>query len=57
MARAAADLSLDFGLTPEGRVEPEADLEDEFAFGARSDSSAIASTTGAKAAEKREGSA
>jgi len=47
-------LSLDFGLTPEGEVETEADLEAEFAFGARSDSSAIASTMGAKAAERRE---
>jgi len=35
-------------------VETEADLEDGFAFGARS---AIASTTGAKAAERREESA
>jgi len=32
-------------------AETEADLEDAFAFGARSDSSAIASTTGANAAE------
>jgi len=38
-------------------AEAEADLEDEFAFGAHSDSSAIASTTSAKAAERREGSA
>ncbi len=38
-------------------VETEADLEADFAFGVRSDSSAIASTTGAKAAERREGSA
>jgi len=38
-------------------AETEADLEAEFAFGARSESSAIASTTGAKAAERREGSA
>jgi len=50
-------LSLDFGLTPEGMAETEADSEAEFAFGACSESSAIASTTGAKAAERREGSA
>ena len=47
----ARALSLDFELTPEGKAETEADLEGEFAFGARGDSSAIASTTGAKAAE------
>src|SRR5690606_37683338 len=41
----APHLSLDFGLAPEGRVETEAVLEAEFAFGARSDSSAVASTT------------
>jgi len=38
-------------------AETEADLEAEFALGAFSDSSAIASTTGAKAAERREGAA
>jgi len=38
-------------------AETEADLEAEFAFDARSESSAIASTTGAKVAERREGSA
>ena len=55
--RSEPRLSLDFGLTPEGRVETEADLEAEFALGARRHSSANASTTGAKAAERREGSA
>src|SRR5690606_15405278 len=54
---AGCDPSLDFGPTPERMAEAEADLEDEFAFGAHSDSSAIASTTSAKAAERREGSA
>ena len=54
---AKGHLGLDFGLTPEGEVETEADLEDGFAFGARSDSSAIASTTDARAAERREESA
>jgi len=49
--------ALDFGLTPEGMAETEADLEADFAFGAQSESSALAGRTGAKAAERREGSA
>src|SRR5690606_798927 len=41
--------SLEFGLTPEGEVETEADLEDEFAFGAQ----AIAALSRARRARRR----
>src|SRR5690606_7284659 len=54
--RAASPLSLDFGLARREGPRPKQIWKTD-SRSARSDSSAIASTTGAKAAERREGSA